>query len=134
MITPHDTAQYGHVLRVSVVRAILNARISARADAPLHGEPVDRDAVGLREASEVGPTQFARLPSFQQLQPPLFALHEDFRPERRTASHQWAIEHGATFVDTGLWKRAQWFARLTFITAHDMNIDCAAFPDQSLQK
>ena len=43
-----------------------------------------------------------------------FAGHhrdEDFRPERRTASHQWAIEQGATFVDTGLWKRAQWFAR-----------------------
>jgi methylglutamate dehydrogenase subunit C len=43
-----------------------------------------------------------------------FAGHhrdEDFRPERRTASHQWAIERGATFVDAGLWKRAQWFAR-----------------------
>jgi methylglutamate dehydrogenase subunit C len=43
-----------------------------------------------------------------------FAGHhrdEDFRPERRTASHQWAIEQGATFVDAGLWKRAQWFAR-----------------------
>src|SRR3954453_19709437 len=31
MITPHDTAQYGQMLRVSVVRAILNCRISARA-------------------------------------------------------------------------------------------------------
>ncbi len=43
-----------------------------------------------------------------------FAGHhrdEDFRPERRTASHQWASEQGATFVDAGLWKRAQWFAR-----------------------
>jgi methylglutamate dehydrogenase subunit C len=43
-----------------------------------------------------------------------FASHhrdEDFRPERRTASHEWAIEQGATFVDAGLWKRAQWFAR-----------------------
>ena len=43
-----------------------------------------------------------------------FAGHhrdEDFRPERRTASHHWAIEQGATFVDAGLWKRAQWFAR-----------------------
>ena len=42
-----------------------------------------------------------------------FAGHhrdEDFRPERRTASHQWAIEQGASFVDAGLWKRAQWFA------------------------
>jgi heterotetrameric sarcosine oxidase alpha subunit len=43
-----------------------------------------------------------------------FAGHhrdEDFRPERHTASHQWATEQGATFVDTGLWKRAQWYAR-----------------------
>src|SRR6266446_9808522 len=31
MITPHATAQYGQMLRVSVVRAILNCRISARA-------------------------------------------------------------------------------------------------------
>lgn len=36
---------------------------------------------------------------------------EHFRPERRTASHGWAIEQGATFVDAGMWKRAQWFAR-----------------------
>src|ERR1041385_8821122 len=31
MITPHDTAQYGQVLRVSVVRETLKARISALA-------------------------------------------------------------------------------------------------------
>src|SRR5258708_1277693 len=31
MMTPHATAQYGQMLRVSVVRAILNCRISARA-------------------------------------------------------------------------------------------------------
>ena len=36
---------------------------------------------------------------------------EDFRPERRTASHGWAAEQGATFVDAGQWKRAQWFPR-----------------------
>jgi len=35
----------------------------------------------------------------------------DFRPERRTAGHDWAIEQGASFVDTGQWKRAQWFTR-----------------------
>jgi sarcosine oxidase subunit alpha len=34
-----------------------------------------------------------------------------FRPERHTASHGWARAHGAVFVDTGQWKRAQWFAR-----------------------
>src|SRR5438874_9436910 len=31
MITPQETAQYGQMLRVSVVRDILNARSSARA-------------------------------------------------------------------------------------------------------
>jgi len=34
-----------------------------------------------------------------------------FRPERRTSSHEWAVEQGAEFTDAGLWKRAQWFAR-----------------------
>ena len=39
--------------------------------------------------------------------------HRDqhFRPERRTASHDWAVEQGASFTDAGQWKRAQWFAR-----------------------
>lgn len=44
----------------------------------------------------------------------LFAGHhrdEHFRPVRQTASHQWATEQGATFVDAGMWKRAQWYAR-----------------------
>ena len=36
---------------------------------------------------------------------------ENFRPERRTASHDWAVENDAVFVDTGLWKRAQWFPK-----------------------
>ena len=43
-----------------------------------------------------------------------FAGHHrdgDFRPERHTASQQWASEQGAIFVDAGPWKRAQWFAR-----------------------
>jgi len=36
---------------------------------------------------------------------------EHFRPARRTPSHDWAVENGASFVDAGQWKRAQWFAR-----------------------
>jgi sarcosine oxidase subunit alpha len=36
---------------------------------------------------------------------------EDFRPARRTASHAWAEAMGASFVDAGQWKRAQWFNR-----------------------
>jgi sarcosine oxidase subunit alpha len=34
-----------------------------------------------------------------------------FRPTRLTPAHAWAAEHGATFVETGQWLRAQWFAR-----------------------
>ena len=39
--------------------------------------------------------------------------HRDahFRPERRTAGHDFAAENGAHFTDAGQWKRAQWFAR-----------------------
>jgi methylglutamate dehydrogenase subunit C len=43
-----------------------------------------------------------------------FAGHHreaNFKPERHTAGHAWAIEQGATFVDAGQWKRAQWFAK-----------------------
>ena len=35
----------------------------------------------------------------------------DFRPIRRTASHDWAEAQGAAFTETGQWLRAQWFAR-----------------------
>jgi sarcosine oxidase subunit alpha len=34
---------------------------------------------------------------------------ENFHAVRRTPSHRWAVERGAVFVDTGLWKRAQWY-------------------------
>ena len=32
-----------------------------------------------------------------------------FKPTRLTASHRWAAEHGASFTESGLWLRAQWF-------------------------
>jgi sarcosine oxidase subunit alpha len=35
----------------------------------------------------------------------------DFKPVRKTFSHDWAAENGATFVEAGLWYRAQWYAR-----------------------
>ncbi len=35
----------------------------------------------------------------------------EFRPVRKTPSHVWAAEQGATFVEVGMWLRAQWFAR-----------------------
>ena len=34
---------------------------------------------------------------------------ENFHTTRLTPSHHWAAERGAIFVDTGLWKRAQWY-------------------------
>ncbi len=34
-----------------------------------------------------------------------------FKPTRLTPSHKYSAEQGATFVDTGYWKRAQWIAR-----------------------
>ncbi|MCP4183504.1 MAG: sarcosine oxidase subunit alpha family protein [Hyphomicrobiales bacterium] len=36
---------------------------------------------------------------------------KDFRPFRLTPSHQWAEQHGAVFVETGNWLRAQWYPR-----------------------
>jgi len=36
---------------------------------------------------------------------------KDFRPARLTPSHKWAKEQGATFVEVGMWMRAQWFPR-----------------------
>jgi len=34
-----------------------------------------------------------------------------YRPERHTAGHDFAVALGASFMDSGEWKRAQWFAR-----------------------
>ncbi|MFC6486958.1 sarcosine oxidase subunit alpha family protein [Nitratireductor sp. GCM10026969] len=39
------------------------------------------------------------------------ARGKHFRAYRLTPSHKWAEEMGATFVETGAWLRAQWFAR-----------------------
>jgi len=36
---------------------------------------------------------------------------KDFRPTRKTPSHQWAEEQGAVFVEVGSWLRAQWFPK-----------------------
>ena len=38
------------------------------------------------------------------------ARGSDFRPYRLTPSHEWAKSNGATFVETGNWLRAQWYA------------------------
>ena len=35
----------------------------------------------------------------------------NFRPVRKTPSHNWAEEKGAVFVEAGMWLRAQWFPK-----------------------
>ena len=42
-----------------------------------------------------------------------------FKPIRLTPSHEFASEIGATFVDTGYWKRAQWFSQDKEVTWRD---------------
>ncbi|MCE2517035.1 MAG: sarcosine oxidase subunit alpha family protein [Alphaproteobacteria bacterium] len=36
---------------------------------------------------------------------------QEFRPVRKTPSHNWAEEQGAVFVEAGMWLRAQWFPK-----------------------
>jgi len=77
----------------------------------LNGHALLAAATG-RSIAEAG-TILSR-PPYQPVAIGVFAGHhreEHFRPVRRTASHDWASERGATFVDAGQWKRAQWFAR-----------------------
>jgi sarcosine oxidase subunit alpha len=65
-----------------------------------------------RAISAVGVTVFR--PPYTPVAIGAFAGHhrgKDFRPTRLTASHEWAKEQGATFVEAGQWLRAQWFAR-----------------------
>ena len=44
---------------------------------------------------------------------------EHFKPIRLTPSHEFASEIGATFVNTGYWKRAQWFSQDKEVTWRD---------------
>ncbi|MEL6409314.1 MAG: sarcosine oxidase subunit alpha family protein [Pseudomonadota bacterium] len=39
------------------------------------------------------------------------ARGKDFRPYRKTPSHLWAEENGASFVNVGNWLRAEWYTR-----------------------
>ncbi len=60
--------------------------------------------------SEVGTTIFR--PPFTPIPIGTFAGRargKNFRPYRLTPSHQWAVETGAIFVESGNWLRAQWF-------------------------
>ncbi|MFC4295971.1 sarcosine oxidase subunit alpha family protein [Novosphingobium tardum] len=36
---------------------------------------------------------------------------EHLKPTRLTPTHDWAVSQGASFINAGLWKRAQWYTR-----------------------
>ena len=59
--------------------------------------------------AEVGTTVF-RPPYTPVAIGALAGAHRDrhFRPTRLSAAHQWAVEQGAVFVETGLWLRTQY--------------------------
>ncbi len=64
-----------------------------------------------RAIHEVGTTTFR--PPYTPVALGAFAgphRGKHFRPTRLTASHGWARERGATFVEVGQWLRAQWYA------------------------
>jgi heterotetrameric sarcosine oxidase alpha subunit len=64
-----------------------------------------------RAIPEVGTT--VSRPPYTPVALAAFAGHhrgKDFRPVRRTPSHDWAERRGAVFVEAGQWLRAQWFA------------------------
>ena len=77
----------------------------------LNGHALLAAATG-KSIAEAG-TVMSRAPHHPVAIGVLSGHHRDthYRPARHTASHDWAAAHGATFVDAGLWKRAQWFAR-----------------------
>jgi sarcosine oxidase subunit alpha len=64
-----------------------------------------------RAIPEVGTTAFR--PPYTPVSLGAFAGHhrgKHFRPTRLTSGHAWAKERGASFVESGPWLRAQWFA------------------------
>ncbi|RWL98345.1 MAG: sarcosine oxidase subunit alpha [Mesorhizobium sp.] len=69
-------------------------------------------AVSSKSIPETGTTIYR--PPYVPVAIGAFAGHhrdENFHATRLTPSHHWAAEQGAIFVDTGLWKRAQWYPR-----------------------
>ncbi|MEJ0038009.1 MAG: sarcosine oxidase subunit alpha family protein [Gammaproteobacteria bacterium] len=71
-------------------------------------------ALTRRTIPEVG-TTVARPPCSPVALGAFAGLHrgKHFKPTRLTAGHAWAQERGATFVEAGLWLRAQWFSSPT---------------------
>jgi sarcosine oxidase subunit alpha len=65
-----------------------------------------------RTIAETGTTVFR--PPYTPVTIGAFAgrhVGKHYRPERLTPLHDWAAAHGASFVEVGVWLRAQWYAR-----------------------
>ena len=83
---------------------------------PTRARPPASTAVGImgelrgRTIAQTGTTTF-RPPYTPVAMGALGGHHtgKAFRPTRRTAAHGWAAENGASFVESGVWLRAQWF-------------------------
>ncbi|TIV91288.1 MAG: sarcosine oxidase subunit alpha, partial [Mesorhizobium sp.] len=77
----------------------------------INGLAIMAEATG-RTIPETGTTIYR--PPYAPVAIGAFAGHhrdENFHAWRLTPSHHWAAKQGAVFVDTGLWKRAQWYPR-----------------------
>jgi methylglutamate dehydrogenase subunit C len=65
-----------------------------------------------RTIAETGVTMFR--PPYTPVAIGALAGHhrgQDFRPVRLAPTHQWSKEQGAVFIETGLWRRAQYYPR-----------------------
>ncbi len=65
-----------------------------------------------KSISEMGTTTFRPMytpVSFGAFAGPFTGHH--FQPVRKTPLHEWCVEQGAVFVETGLWMRSSWFPK-----------------------
>ncbi|OUR75439.1 hypothetical protein A9Q83_18675 [Alphaproteobacteria bacterium 46_93_T64] len=88
----------------------------------INGLAILAEATG-KSISDVGTTTYRpnySPVSFGALSGPFRGHH--FQPSRLTPTHQWAKEHTAVFVETGLWYRPMWFTRQGDATWQDSMI------------
>jgi methylglutamate dehydrogenase subunit C len=65
-----------------------------------------------KSIAEMGTTTFRPFyspVSFGAFTGPFTGHH--FQPVRKTPLHEWCVEHGAVFVESGLWMRSSWFPK-----------------------
>jgi sarcosine oxidase subunit alpha len=79
------------------------SQVNANALLALHGGKTIAEAGTVRSRPPYVPVAIGVLAGYHR--------DEHFRPVRLTPCQGWAEAQGATFVDVGQWKRAQWFAK-----------------------